>query len=197
MAPGLKLSGIRDLHEARFCAAMGVSFIELPMSGQFSLPPELVSEIKGWINGPQLVGWFENEAHEAIAHSASIAHLDLVSIPQNQGIAADSFAGFQLLLRPKPADTGFSEKFFKVFPDALFEFNPDDGSLRQQFSTPALQGRFIYSVSTFRELFENIGKDPFHPLFWSVNAPRFPNGEMDFSSAEKFVEKFHSLIPAS
>jgi phosphoribosylanthranilate isomerase len=52
MKPLIKVSGLTDLQDARYCAAMGVEFIGFNLQ---NTPPAKIREICAWLSGPKVV----------------------------------------------------------------------------------------------------------------------------------------------
>lgn len=64
----VKICGITNLEDARFCAAAGadfLGFIQYPESPRY-VAPEVAREIIEWIHGPEKVGVFVNATPEAV-----------------------------------------------------------------------------------------------------------------------------------
>ena len=82
MSLKVKICGLTNLEDARFCAAAGadwLGFIQCRKSPRF-VAPEAAGEIIGWVHGPQSVGVFVNEDESSVnraAETASFAYVQL------------------------------------------------------------------------------------------------------------------------
>lgn len=64
----VKICGITNLEDARYCAAAGadfLGFIQYPESPRY-VAPEVAREIIEWIHGPEKVGVFVNATPDAV-----------------------------------------------------------------------------------------------------------------------------------
>lgn len=133
MRPILKINDIKDLQDARYCAAISIAMLGfrlLPAEGGSS--PAAVAEIMEWLSGPEAVGEWEFETPSAINEMAAAAKIARVSLPGDYpaGLAAD--IALPLLfrieldaqLRALPAALDLAAKF----PTALFELRWAGGS---------------------------------------------------------------------
>ena len=72
MLPALKISGITDLHDARYCAAVGIGYLGFSIDGPDAVSTEKLGQIKSWISGPEIVGEFEEQLPEHIPCNLSM-----------------------------------------------------------------------------------------------------------------------------
>ncbi len=82
MALKVKICGITNLEDARFCAGAGadfLGFIQYPRSPRY-VDPETAKEIITWVYGPKAVGVFVNEDAESVNRTAEAAGFDLVQL---------------------------------------------------------------------------------------------------------------------
>jgi hypothetical protein len=83
MRPILQISGIRDLHDARYCAAVGIGLLGFNFSRhrERQISAAAVGEILSWVNGPEAVGGFSYEPPAEIISIAATAQLSYVNLP--------------------------------------------------------------------------------------------------------------------
>ncbi|MCC5920487.1 MAG: phosphoribosylanthranilate isomerase [Cyclobacteriaceae bacterium] len=64
----VKVSGINNLSDARYCAGMGVHFqgFNLEEGTEGAISPQVFSEISGWLSGVDFVAEFSNATKETI-----------------------------------------------------------------------------------------------------------------------------------
>lgn len=82
MSVKLKICGITELEDARYCAGAGadyLGFVQYSESPRY-IAPEQVAEVAEWVHGPQAVGVFVNEAADAVNRTAERAGFDLVQL---------------------------------------------------------------------------------------------------------------------
>ncbi len=90
MKTRLKICGITNLADARYCAAGGadyLGFIQYDASPRF-LSPGAAKEIIDWLYGPQTVGVFVNASPDAVNRAADVAGFDLVQLQGEETPAA-------------------------------------------------------------------------------------------------------------
>lgn len=74
----VKVSGIKNLSDARYCAGMGVDLLGFPLQ---QIPVDQLSEIRNWLAGVQIVGEISssdaNEIHALVAsHAPDVLEID-------------------------------------------------------------------------------------------------------------------------
>ena len=82
MALKVKICGITNLEDARFCAGAGadyLGFIQYPQSPRY-IAPDAAKEIIAWIYGPEAVGVFVNEEADTVNRIAEAANFALVQL---------------------------------------------------------------------------------------------------------------------
>ncbi|MBT8399113.1 MAG: phosphoribosylanthranilate isomerase, partial [Rhodothermia bacterium] len=82
MNPRLKICGITNLEDARFCAAAGVDYLGFVFHQKSPrcISTELAKDINEWIIGPQAVGVFVDEDVDVVNQVADSVGLDLVQL---------------------------------------------------------------------------------------------------------------------
>ena len=84
--PKLKICGITQLEDARYCAGAGadyLGFIQHEESPRYVAPAQ-AAEIIEWVHGPQPVGVFVNDTAEEVNATADDAGFDLVQLHGNE-----------------------------------------------------------------------------------------------------------------
>ena len=82
MQPQLKICGITNLADARYCAAAGadyLGFIQYEKSPRY-VSPDVAREIIGWMYGPKAVGVFVNEEAERVNQIAEETGFAMVQL---------------------------------------------------------------------------------------------------------------------
>lgn len=87
---------ITNLHDARYCAGMGVEFIGFPIepSRPVCVPVEKYKDIAGWVSGPKLVG----ELSGPVADLAEY-YFDYLATDNPDMVQTLHQAGYQVFLR--------------------------------------------------------------------------------------------------
>ncbi|MFB3132491.1 MAG: phosphoribosylanthranilate isomerase [Rhodothermales bacterium] len=78
----VKICGLTNLEDARFCAGAGVDFlgfIQYPKSPRY-VTPEVAAAIIAWVYGPEPVGVFVNEDADTVNRVAEAANFALVQL---------------------------------------------------------------------------------------------------------------------
>ena len=84
--PKLKICGITELEDARYCAGAGadyLGFIQHEASPRY-VDPKQAGEIIEWVHGPQPVGVFVNESASVVNQTAQEAGFQLVQLHGNE-----------------------------------------------------------------------------------------------------------------
>lgn len=82
MSLSVKICGITDLADARFCAGAGadyLGFIQYPKSPRY-IRAEVAAQLVQWVHGPQCVGVFVNEDAPHVNRLAELADFDCVQL---------------------------------------------------------------------------------------------------------------------
>lgn len=82
----VKICGLTNLEDARFCAGAGadfLGFIQYPKSPRY-VAPETAKEIIAWMYGPEPVGVFVNEDVATVNRTAEAAGFALVQLHGNE-----------------------------------------------------------------------------------------------------------------
>ena len=82
----VKAEAINNLSDARYFAAMGVSWLgfSLDLSKKTNLEPETIREIIQWVQGPKIVGEFGLQPESHILEMAEQLELDYIQIPEER-----------------------------------------------------------------------------------------------------------------
>lgn len=80
------VTSVSNLHDARYCAGMGVDWVSFPITGAHKVSPEDFAEIIGWITGPQLLAEVDDD-------NADLTAYQFDGLLTNQADLLDRFAG--------------------------------------------------------------------------------------------------------
>ncbi|MEM6523785.1 MAG: phosphoribosylanthranilate isomerase [Bacteroidota bacterium] len=86
----VKISGVNNLSDARYCAGMGVNFIgfDLDPESENYTTPEKFKEISDWISGVDFVGEFGNSSSQDVIEALSNYTLSAIETTDH-GLLAD------------------------------------------------------------------------------------------------------------
>lgn len=126
MRPILKINDIKDLQDARYCAAIDISMLGFRMlQADAGITPAAVAEIMNWLSGPEAVAEFGYEDAAVIQATAQAAQVSRVSIPVDYPSASLTEIAMPLLFRVDleagAAALARAAELAQAFPDTLFE----------------------------------------------------------------------------
>ena len=96
----VKISGITNLSDARYCSGMGVDQLGFSIEeGQSNYTdPEKFKEIKGWLSGVEFVGEFSSEFAGDFGDVAKAYELDAIQVERPEHVAYATAAGLPVIL---------------------------------------------------------------------------------------------------
>jgi phosphoribosylanthranilate isomerase len=95
----IKLGSVTNLSDARFAAAVGVTYIGFcfdPIS-PFYLPPLKAREIMDWLSGSNLVAEFGNQSAEEISEISHLLKTDAIEVENNLSVEQLLSIGFPVI----------------------------------------------------------------------------------------------------
>lgn len=205
MRPILKIDDIRDLHDARYCAAVSIGLLGFKMtSSPAALPMGSIAEIMEWLSGPEAVGEFEYETPDEINLAASKARLTYVSLPLDYPFELAQEIQSRLILRSSAhLDEGRVERFLEaieVLPSAYLEFPVSEGELLKGsvLSQEELFARALVRADDPDTIYALLKKKGIQP--WGFTLGDFiveDDGSIAYSNCDDFVEQFFQLTEAA
>lgn len=206
MKPKLKLNHITDLHDARYCAAVGIDLLgfQLEAAEADAIAPKSVAEIMDWLSGPVGVGEFDTASPAEIQEILAVAKLDWVSLPLDypQGQAQEVAA--RLIFRGPAAAINADglahlQGLAAAFPEALLEFeaDPEDAAIWEALKASGLLARAILRFAEPSAIYSLLEKEGHAPHAFSLgDFVEEPDGAIDYESCDDFLERFSELVPA-
>lgn len=198
MRPLLMLDGVRDLHDARYCAAIGIGLLGFQLEGAHALRPAAVKEIVEWLSGPEAIGNFGFSPAAAIAETAQEASLSRLRIPVD--FAPDEAAALPLPLIFEADDTTESERMLllaKRFSNAVFSFSASNTDQMQAMAGANLMSRCLLRCDAPDAVWKQLkheGQQPFGFLLGSFTEDK--EGLLDYDVCDDFITKYEDLVPA-
>ncbi|MEM7037388.1 MAG: hypothetical protein AAF570_10440 [Bacteroidota bacterium] len=201
MKPKLKLNDITNLHDARYCSAVGIYLLGFDVK---TLGAPAVMTMIEWLSGPEGVGEFEYETPDEIRELTTAAQLKYVRVPLDYSREDAAKIGLPLIFSAGNAvlsETGLGEvaELAAAFPEALFEFAIAESDT-EGWAFLQEKGLIERSLLCFEDpdavyqMLERAGHKPF--AFTLGAFFEEPDGALDYQKCDDFVEQFHELLPA-
>lgn len=202
MKPKLKIGGIRNLHDARYCSAVGISLLGFEMSvmAPDPLSGKDVGEIMGWLSGPESIGEFGYESPAEIIEAIGGEALQYISIPMDypQGLARDFT--LPLIWRSKDpvlnvAGLSALQERMGTFPNSLFEFSIEAGdeAALNFLQDTGLMERSLLRFDAPEPFYEMIGRKGSQAFGFSLGKfVEDPEG-IDYEACDVFLEQLQEL----
>lgn len=206
MKPKLKLNHITDLHDARYCAAVGVHLLSfhLEEADEYSIAPQAVAGIMGWLSGPVGVGEFTHSDATSINALLETTGLPWISIPMDYSADEAASIAAKLIFRG-PAEALNSSGLAHLrslaarFPEALFEFTagPEDEEVWSALKVEGLMERSILRFSEPTAIYSLLEKEGHPPHAFSLGEfVEEPDGALDYETCDDFMERYEEFSPA-
>ena len=127
MSCKVKICGLTNLPDARFCSGAGadyLGFIQHPSSPRYIVPDQ-VKEIKQWIHGPELVGVFVNVDAETVNLNCDTARFDVIQLHGDESPAYCRRMAYPVIkaIPVRPSDTARSlSRVLSAYEDCVDTF---------------------------------------------------------------------------
>lgn len=199
MKPALKIGGISDLQDARYCAATGIGLLgfNLGKEKQLLLEPAAVKEMLSWLSGPEGIGEFSYSRPSEISQIALAAGIHRISIPGDYQPEDASQLPLPLLFRVEAEnDLKRVSHQADLFPSGLFEIRPE-----LFFSLPTetqknLLGRTLLIAQTPDPIWRQLKHQGSQPLGFSLGTfVSDSQGHLDYESCDEFLSAYGELVP--
>ncbi|MEM0996640.1 MAG: hypothetical protein AAGN35_06160 [Bacteroidota bacterium] len=205
MKPKLKLNHIKDLHDARYCAAIGVHLLSFRLedSAEHAIAPKSVAGIMGWLSGPIGVGEFDDSDGAAINEIVTATQLTWISLPFDYPVAEAAEIKAHLIFRGPEAELNLSglgrmQTLAERFPEALFEFSAGpDTPTWEALKAEGLMARSILRFSEPTPIYALLEREGHPPHAFSLGAfVEEPDGALDYETCDEFFAQYEALSPA-
>lgn len=200
MLPILKLNNIRDLHDARYCAAVGISLLGFDLSqATHTQTPEAVGEILAWLSGPQGVALFGDEPPSFINAAIATSQCKYASLPF--GYPAFWAEDIECPVIFRTEDFGIEEtvkmaELASRLQGALFEI-PAQGMaiMAQDPALATLLGRVLLSTDNPDPIYMQMKKQGAQPWGFCLGGFVDENdGGIDYERCDAFLEEYFSVM---
>jgi hypothetical protein len=207
MRPFLMIEGLKNLHDARYCAAVGITMVcfQLEEFEDAPLKPSAVKEIVEWLSGVECVGKFSQAPSHQIASIAEASGVARVQLPLEYDFSDADEIGLPLLFEVEGilADSDGlvrMQQALTLFPDALFLLRAgfkNTNELALLGSDPALLGRCILRYDDPDAIYQLLRQQGLQPFGFSLGAfASGADGQLDYDACDDFVAEFGDLMLA-
>jgi phosphoribosylanthranilate isomerase len=201
MRPILIIEGLKNLHDARYCAAVGIAMATFDMdaNSEGALAPKVVKEIAEWLSGLECIGQFESESADSILEKATDALVERVLIPISFPLDEATNLCIPLIFDARTeSDTAtLIQRMNEIAtqnPDALFILNA------AQLQTDSLSDQFLEKIILHDDdpdgIFHQIHSPEKHPYGFSLGSFVVDqDGFLDYDSCDAFLESYQAVVP--
>jgi hypothetical protein len=204
MRPVLIIENLRNLHDARYCAAVGISMVSFEMDPSLpgSLSAATVKEITDWLSGVDGIGKFGHVAAVEILAAAQVAGLSAVLVPGDYDRAELEKLPAPVILDCRqrawsPEVYGSLRALSDSFPGSLFLLGPEPDMIPTLASAPTFLRRCILQLEDPNATYQQLKAIDLQPYGFSLG--RFAmdaDGQIDYDACDVFLEQFQTLVPA-
>jgi hypothetical protein len=202
MRPILMFEGLKNLHDARYCAAVGIAMATFDMdaNSEGALAPKVVKEIVEWLSGLECIGKFESEFADSILEKATDALVERVLIPINFPLAEATNLCIPLIFDARDAaDTSAviarMNEIAAQISDALFILDVSQLQTESQFNH--FLGKLILHHDDPAEIFQRMHSPENYPYGFSLGSFALDqDGFLDYDSCDAFLESYQAAVPA-
>lgn len=207
MRPILMIEGLKNLHDARYCAAVGISIVTFDMdaANDGALSPAVVKEIVEWLSGLECIGQFGQEEVNSITEKATLALIDRVMLPIGYTLEAASKLAMPLLFdaSEEVLSAQLSQRLQAIhseLPEALFLIRIQPSALASTDWIQLLQlvlGNTILRYDDPQEIYLQLNAQSTMPFGFCLGSfATDQSGYLDYDSCDSFLETFQSMVPA-
>ena len=205
MRPKLKISGISDLQDARYCAAVGIDLIAftIEQGNPDAVTTAFVKEVSGWLEGPETVGEFgESDSVDYILECREKLHLQWISLPWEKYCAPgalDALKGKIILRKSSEAMVSDLAAFAVLIaenPGLCIEYAYTAPELFEQLlaDMPDVAAGSILAFSDPDPVYKILAENGVKPFAFALGSfAKEESGTLDYNTCDVFVEKYESL----
>lgn len=200
MRPILMIDDLKTLHDARYCAAVGIAMVSFDMrAGGMAAPT--VREIVEWLSGIDCYGRMDHQRPEEIAEFAANSGIAGVMLPLDYPEEWAAELGTSVVYQATDGDWAVASlarmrEILGRMPSALF-LVPVNALLDTSGIESSLVARMIVVSDEPDAIFhrlENQGKLPFGFCLGAFAVD--DAGQVDYDACDNFISTYESLVPA-
>lgn len=207
MKPVLKISELANLHDARYCAAVGIFLqaFSLEKGHPKKVDIEVLKEIKPWLAGPLVIGEYGLESLDEIRADLGVVDLDYVSLPMDYPSDMAKELAVKLVFRSVSELKLGSEAMALVleiaglFPEAILELSlPDpDLDIWEILASANLIERCLFKFPQADPIWVLMKKGGLQPFGFSLGTyVQEADGFLDYEQCDEIVDRYADLSEA-
>lgn len=208
MKPKLKINQIDNLHDARYCSAVGIGLLgfDLSTNGLRRVGPAKVKEMMDWLSGPESIGEFSEEFPAEISAAAESAELHYISLPMGYNYPIPAEWQEKLIFRSEVYDAADMVAVLdraQEYPNAILDLSltvagPDGAEASLNFlKKEGLLSRTILTYDDPQPIYQWLEHAGDQVFGFSLGAfLQEPSGELDYQECDEFLAVFNELVQA-
>jgi phosphoribosylanthranilate isomerase len=200
MRPYLLIENLKNLHDARYCAAVGIAMVtfELDALAPDALTPAAVHEITEWLSGLDCVGRLGLGAPKELNGLAEAAHVNWIQIPLGYDLASAEDLLPPLIFEAQSHTEDLLPRLRAAharFPEALFLLDASASQLLPKLAAlPSLLARCILRYDAPDAIYLQLKAQGLQPYGFSLGSfATDAEGLLDYDSCDQFVEHYLAM----
>ena len=204
MKPKLKIRRVKNLHDARYCSAVGISLIsfQLEPGNSETVSPKDAAVIISWLSGPAYIGEFGYQTPDEINSVVAQVPLAYAEVPLDYRPELAARVDLPLIFRPEDPRLEPEDLFAEIqslserFPDALFELDlnifPEASTLLEEYL--GLMPRLLIEYPEPDLIYSDLQKEGDKPFGYILgHFVQEEKGELDYEKCDTFLERYDSF----
>lgn len=204
MRPILMIENLKNLHDARYCAAVGISLVSFEMDERVdgALSVAQVREIVDWLSGVECIGKLGEQLVHDPAPVIDAAGINWVQVPMHFPGAALQHLAANLIVDATQAalDPAWLNEIQSVSltqPKALFLIQIKDAYELASLGETGLLARCILRFDDPNSIYHQLRSQGLQPYGFSLGEFAIAeDGELDYDACDLFLEQFAALAMA-
>jgi hypothetical protein len=202
MVPVLMIERLKNLHDARYCAAVGISMVSFEMASEdpTALTPANVKEIAEWLSGVECVGRFGKDNLSSSFEIAQQSSLDWIQIPAGTSSEYITGRGEAMILDASglqwsPELYGSLRAFSELYPAALVLLHLIPGFLPTIAHSEPFLKRCILRLDDPEVILQQLAQPNLRPYGFSLGAfALHADGELDYDACDSFISQYEEFF---
>jgi len=181
---------VLDLHDARYCAAVGIQWLGFKLGGAEHFQPSQVAEILDWVSGPNGIAVFEHETADEISQRFVDSKCSLACIPQGYDLGHLAQLSMPLVIRMEKIDAlamDWMSEALGLVPNTLIYLKHTESELLASQKIHHLaqdESKWILELQSEKLISSSLGK-PF--AFALDSLVKEDGGHMDYAKCDDFL----------
>jgi phosphoribosylanthranilate isomerase len=202
MRPILMIENVKNLHDARYCAAVGIAMatFELDPLSPHSLSLDAVREIGAWLSGLDCIGKFPKLSPSELNAHAEAAQIEWVQIPLSYDLALVPAIGPQVIFAVDHLAASLQDMLaaHDRFPEALFLVAaPSSGTTSALEELPSLLSRCLLRYDAPDAIYQQLKAHGLKPFGFSLGSfSADSEGMLDYDACDAFIDQYQEMALA-